>query len=391
MKKTKILVVSDQFFPSIGSAANLMTELCEYLALKEFDVFVLTSKPDRIPPDSLRELNKNIKIKRIYIPFQKSSLYLFRGFFTLLAPLIYFFKAMLFFKKFDYVFIYSPPLSLGLTGTIIKFFTGSKFIFNVQDLFPQSAIDLNILKNSFLIKLFRIIEKKIYFSADLITAHSQGNLNFILKSHPALIKKARIMHNWIDFKKTKSPLKKNFEINENKKNIIFAGILGPSQFQGLLSFIKEFKYLNADVYDLILLIEGSEVSRLKKYLDQNTFKNIRIYPFIPPEEYETLLSKVDIGLITLSEEVKTPVVPGKLLSYMKAKLPVILIADINNDSHALIRDSGCGFSSDHNNKNIKKLLLEIDKSNLKDIGKKGYQYAYKNFKMENIINNLFKL
>ena len=36
-------------------------------------------------------------------------------------------------------------------------------------------------------------------------------------------------------------------------------------------------------------------------------------------------------------------------------------------------------------------LLEIDKSNLKDIGKKGYQYAYKNFKMENIINNLFKL
>ena len=67
---------------------------------------------------------------------------------------------MLFFKKFDYVFIYSPPLSLGLTGTIIKFFSGSKFIFNVQDLFPQSAIDLNILKNSFLIKLFRIIEKK---------------------------------------------------------------------------------------------------------------------------------------------------------------------------------------------------------------------------------------
>ena len=148
MKKSKILVISDQFFPSIGSAANLMTELCEYLSLKGFEVFVLTSKPDRIPPNSMKELNENIKIKRIYIPFQKSSLYLFRGFFTLLAPLIYFFKAMLFFKKFDYVFIYSPPLSLGLTGSIIKIFFDSKFIFNVQDLFPQSAIDLNILKNS---------------------------------------------------------------------------------------------------------------------------------------------------------------------------------------------------------------------------------------------------
>ena len=96
VKKSKILVISDQFFPSIGSAANLMTELCEYLSLKGFEVFVLTSKPDRIPPDSMKELNENIKIKRIYIPFQKSSLYLFRGFFTLLAPLIYFFKVMLF-------------------------------------------------------------------------------------------------------------------------------------------------------------------------------------------------------------------------------------------------------------------------------------------------------
>ena len=121
--------------------------------------------------------------------------------------------------------------------------------------------------------------------------------------------------------------------------------------------------------------------------------HLKILGFIlsfSPEEYETLLSKVDIGLITLSEEVKTPVVPEKLLSYMKAKLPVILVADINNDSHCIeIRDSGCGFSANHNNKNIKKLLSEIDKSNLKDIGKRGYQYAYKNFKKwKNIINNL---
>ena len=196
---------------------------------------------------------------------------------------------MLFFKKFDYVFIYSPPLSLGLTGSIIKIFFDSKFIFNVQDLFPQSAIDLNILKNSFLIKLFRMIEKKIYFSADLITAHSQGNLNFILKSHPVLIKKAKLMHNWIDFKKTKAPLKKSFEINKNKKYYLLLYFRSIT-ICGLLSFIKEFKYLNADVYDLILLVEGSQVSTLRKYLDENTFKNIRIYPFISPEEYETLLS-----------------------------------------------------------------------------------------------------
>ena len=124
---------------------------------------------------------------------------------------------------------------------------------------------------------------------------------------------------------------------------------------------------------------------------QNSYTNIRIYTFVPPEEYETLLSRVDIGLIALSDQVKTPVVPGKLLGYMKAQLSVILIADVNNDSHELIKDSSCGFSSDHKKRNIKKMLQELDKSNLQELGKNGYEYALRNFKMENIIDDLFNL
>ncbi len=391
MKKVKILVISEQFFPSIGSASILMKDLCEYLVSKNFEVCVLTSIPDRTPPESSKQLNKNIKIKRIYIPFQKSSIWVLRGLSSLPAPIIYFFYAVFFFRKFDHVFVYLSPLTLGLTGSMIKFFFGSKFTLNVQDLFPQSAIDLNILKNSFLIKLFRAIEKKIYFSADLITAHSSGNIKFILNSYPALSGKLRLMHNWIDFNKSDAPLKNDFDIKKNKKNIIYAGILGPSQIQGLLIFIEQFKYLNPDEYDLILLIEGSEVLNLEKYLLQNSYTNIRIYTFVPPEEYETLLSRVDIGLIALSDQVKTPVVPGKLLGYMKAQLSVILIADVNNDSHELIKDSSCGFSSDHKKRNIKKMLQELDKSNLQELGKNGYEYALRNFKMENIIDDLFNL
>ncbi|GIS22999.1 MAG: hypothetical protein CM15mP123_09010 [Gammaproteobacteria bacterium] len=58
-----------------------MTDLSEYLIKKNFEVFVLTSHSDRKPPDSKRILDKNVITKRIYIPFQKSSAYLLRGFF----------------------------------------------------------------------------------------------------------------------------------------------------------------------------------------------------------------------------------------------------------------------------------------------------------------------
>ena len=99
MSKKKILIISDQFFPSIGSAANLMTDLSEYLIKKNFEVFVLTSHSDRKPPDSKRILDKNVITKRIYIPFQKSSAYLLRGFFSLIAPIIYFFLGNFLFQK----------------------------------------------------------------------------------------------------------------------------------------------------------------------------------------------------------------------------------------------------------------------------------------------------
>ena len=126
MKKVKILVISEQFFPSIGSASILMKDLCEYLVSRNFEVCVLTSIPDRIPPESSKQLNENIKIKRIYIPFQKSSIWVLRGLSSLPAPIIYFFYAVFFFRKFDHVFVYLSPLTLGLTGSMIKFFFKSK-------------------------------------------------------------------------------------------------------------------------------------------------------------------------------------------------------------------------------------------------------------------------
>lgn len=390
MSKKKILIISDQFFPSIGSAANLMTDLSEYLIKKNFEVFVLTSHSDRKPPDSKRILDKNVITKRIYIPFQKSSAYLLRGFFSLIAPIIYFFWAIFYFKKFDYVFIYSPPLSLGLTGVLLKYFFNSKLIINVQDLFPQSAIDLGILKNIFLIWLFRLIEKKIYKTSDVITTHSYGNLKFIKEFYPPSKSKLKVMHNWIDFKKSNFPFNLDFEVNSSKKNIIFAGILGPSQISGLKSFIESFDTLNSEEYDLILLIEGSEVPAFKNYINKKNLQNIRIFPFISSEDYESLLSKVDIGLIALSEDVKTPVVPGKLLGYMKASLTVIVIADKYNDSHKLLKESGCGFSSNHEKENVDQMLNDLDKSDLKLLGNKGYSYAYENFRMENIIDKLFE-
>jgi hypothetical protein len=56
----------------------------------------------------------------------------------------------------DAVIVYSPPLPLSMVGIWVKKKWGAKFILNVQDLFPQNAIDLGVLKNKLAIKFFRL-------------------------------------------------------------------------------------------------------------------------------------------------------------------------------------------------------------------------------------------
>ncbi len=102
-----------------------------------------------------------------------------------------------FLEKPDVAIIYSPPLTLGLAAYFMKILRGTRIIFNVQDIFPQNAIDLGALHNQHIISAFRKIESFIYRHADFITVHSESNRDSLLQAG-APEKKLRVIPNWID-------------------------------------------------------------------------------------------------------------------------------------------------------------------------------------------------
>ena len=105
------------------------------------------------------------------------------------------------------------------------------------------------------------------------------------------------MHNWIDFKKSNFPFNLDFEVNSSKKNIIFAGILGPSQISGLKSFIESFDTLNSEEYDLILLIEGSEVPAFKNYINKKIYKTLEFFLSYPRKIMNLYYRKLILDLL----------------------------------------------------------------------------------------------
>jgi len=393
----RLLLVTDQYPPEICSAAGLMKELAVELAAHGHAVTVLTTSPrhkldgnDAAKTWPVLSLEEGVTVIRASTFALHHVGYLRRGLAVILAP----FQMWQALRRhvapdFDAVFIYSPPVTLGLIGMIMRR-RGAGVLFNVQDIFPQNAIDLGILRNPVLIAFFRLIERLSYRYADVVTAHSKGNLDLLVSANPGLAGKFRVLHNWIDVGRFSSPRSKDYRRSfglDGKFVVLFAGVIGPSQ--GMDRLIEVADRLR-DLDDLVFLIvgDGTEKQRAEDMVGARGLRNILFKPFISQDDYPDLLSGCDVGLVSLGPAVKTPVVPGKMLGYMAASLPIAAFVNAESDAHQLVADSACGFSCVSDDvKGMERILRKFhdDPGARKKMGDNGRKYAMRHFSRDNII------
>ncbi|MCJ7601444.1 MAG: glycosyltransferase family 4 protein [Desulfobulbaceae bacterium] len=268
---------------------------------------------------------------------------LIRGIGQLLNGFAYFLTGLSL-KNVDVSIAYSPPLTLGLTGYLLNLFKGIPHVFNVQDLVPQYAIDLGILKNKHLIRTIKVIEHYIYRRVQCITVHSQGNKDYIV-GEGVPPEKIHVVQNWVDPNLIK-PADKNNEFR--KKNgldgkfiVLFAGVLGFAQ--DLDTVIESGVHLK-DYPDIMLLIvgEGVEKERLEAKVKSMGIKNVVFHPFVSKEKYPEVVAASDVCLAPLQKRLKCPVIPSKILGYMSAGRPVITSLPLEGDAPYVIRTAECG-------------------------------------------------
>ena len=320
----KILIVADVYPPEVSSAANLMVELAQGLKHRGHQVTVVTAYPKHYLTEAMkgqefpeRVEEHGVEVIRVKIlPHHKVN-FVLRGISQLTMPFLFFLKTRKYVSgKVDAAIVYSPPLPLGLIGKMLKYRYGAKIVLSLQDIFPQNAVDLGVMKNKIVIKFFELIEQIVYRTVDKITFHSEGGRNFLITKKHVPSEKIAMIPNWIDFapfEKIANPISfRERYVLKDKFIILFAGILGPAQGA---EFIVEVARRVSDLKDLVFLLvgDGMEKPKVEHLVKEHHLHNIVLKPFVSKEEYPSLVEDVDVGLVCLSSKNKTPFVPGKFL------------------------------------------------------------------------------
>ena len=352
----KVLLLVASFPPEVRSQSNLMYQLATDLVRSGHEVRVVTGIPRYNLPEGgingyggklfTRERLEGIQILRLPVLPVPRRMPLMRGAEHLVIALQYAVGGSIGGKP-DVTLVYSPPLPLGLSAYSVKKRYGAPFVFNVQDLYPQTAIDMGLLRSRALIRLAEGMERFIYQRASTITVHSEGNRDgLVARGVPE--EKVQVVPNWVDTEEIRlgerlNGFRKRYGLGD-KFVVSFAGVMGYAQ--GLGTVLEAASSLR-DYQDTVFLMvgDGSFKDPLVQQAKDSGLSNMMFLPMQPQEEYPQILAASDVSLVSLDSSVKTPVVPAKLLSIMASGRPVVASVPAGGDTLRIIDAAGCGLSS----------------------------------------------
>ncbi|OGC22576.1 hypothetical protein A3J90_06540 [candidate division WOR-1 bacterium RIFOXYC2_FULL_37_10] len=392
-----LLILSEAFPPETKSCSTLFFELAESLVKRGHEVSVITRMPRYNVADGVdckkilkKEIISGVKVYRLSIPPLLRNVPIVRGFEHFLLAFIFFYGGLRI-KDFDAVLIYSPPLTLGISGYLLGLIRKKKLISNIQDLYPKTVIDLGLLKNKFLIKVSKWMELFVYRKSDFITVHSEGNKDYVV-NNGAKTESVYVVHNWVDIDLIRPGEKKN-EFSEKYKLtdkfvVSFAGVMGFAQGLEVVIYAAEILKDKNNIR-FVLVGDGVKKSWLEKETKRLNLKNLVFIPTQKREIYPDILHSSDICLVTLKKDLATPVVPGKLLSIMAAGRPVIASLPLAGDAPKIVEKNICGLCVEPDSpKELAKAVLKLynDHNLLEKMGRNGRIAAEKFFSRKSCVD-----
>lgn len=255
--------------------------------------------------------------------------------------------------RFDLILYSTPPITLCKAVEYVKKRDHAKAYLLLKDIFPQNAVDLDILSKkgwkAGLYKYFRWKEKRLYAISDMIGCMSPMNVDYLLRHNPEIsIEKVEVCPNSIEIndyllkKEEKQVLRIKYGIPTDKIVFAYGGNLGKPQGIPFIIECLTTQEQNPDVFFLIAG-DGTEFGKLEAYFKERQPLNMKLMRSIPKDDYERLVAACDVGLIFLDYRFTIPNFPSRLLSYMQARLPVLACTDTNTDIGEVIEEGGFGY------------------------------------------------
>lgn len=228
----------------------------------------------------------------------------------------------------DYLFVESPPLFLGLSGYWLSRLKSARMIFNVADLWPESAVRLGVLgRDTLAYRLSERLEKFCYRKAWLVTGQSKTILQDVEQRFPG----TRLFHlsNGVDtvlFTPENGTPAARASMSQNGDFLaVYAGLHGLAQ--GLEQVLEAAEMLqSAGGFQFVFIGDGPQKAALQAQASSRGLNNVRFLDPRPSDEMPRLLASADVLLVPLKGFIPGAV-PSKLYEAMGCGRPVVLMAD----------------------------------------------------------------
>lgn len=355
-----LLVLCPHYAPDVAPTGEVITQITEQLAARGHRIHVVTSLPwyrhhaieDGWEGRAVRHEDTGWgRITRVHpFPTDKRNIpargLAFAGF-TAMSGL----AGLLSRGEPDAVLAMSPPLTLGAAGWAVARSRRIPFVFNIQDVFPDVAVELGAISNRRVIAVASWLERETYLRADAVTVLSDDLARNVAgkitgRRMPAgRADKVRVIPNfidtdWIQPGPRENAYRREFGL-EGKTVVMYAGNVGFSQSLDLV--LAAATHLAHDP-EVVFVINGGGAARIGLQQAAASMPNVRFVDMQPKERLPEVAAAADVHVVPLRTGLARSSVPSKLYTILASGRPVVASVDPGTEVARTVEEAGAGLA-----------------------------------------------
>jgi colanic acid biosynthesis glycosyl transferase WcaI len=382
----RVIVWGINYAPEFAGIAPHNVALCQFLDTDGHDVEMVTtfayyptwqkSVEDRGRLYRTDVVNR-IPVHRCwhFVPARVSALkrILHEGSFVFTSTL-----RALFLSSPDVYVVVSPPLLLGMAAWLVGKVKGAPFVFHVQDMQPDAAVGLGMLKPNWFTRALYGLEAFAYRKASRVSGITAGMLqSFKAKGVPE--SKLIYFPNTIELQtdvRSSEPgfFRKRHGFAPDDFLAVYSGNLGVKQ--GLDILLQTAPLLRAPRIRIVICGDGAQRESLAAHAREMKLTNVRLLDF--EDDYRALLSDADVCFITQQVGSGNSFFPSKLLGLLAEGRPVVAVSAPESELAIALRSGGFGVNVPPGQPGELAGLLDAlakDPERLADCGAAGRRYV----------------